>query len=210
MSTGLLGKKVGMTRIFDKQGKAVPVTVIQAGPCTVIQVKTEDKDGYQAVQLGFLEKRDSLLKKPEYYHFEQYNCSPVRYIREFRVKKGSDLSSGDVIKADILKPGDVVDISGISKGKGFQGVVKRWGFKGGKASHGAKTHRAPGSIGMSADPSRVHKNKKMPGRTGSNSVTVENCEVVKVDAKNNIICVKGSVPGHRQGLLRIQTKEGSN
>lgn len=210
MTIGLLGMKVGMTRIFDDTGVSVPVTVIQAGPCAVVQVKTEDKDGYRAVQLGFMEKRDSLLKKPEYYHFEKYSCAPVRYIREFRTEDESDLKSGDIITADIVAPGDTVDISGISKGRGFQGVVKRWGFKGGKASHGAKTHRQPGSIGMSADPSRVLKNKKMPGRMGGDRITVKNCQVVSVDAKKHIICVKGSVPGHRHGLVCIQTKKGAS
>ena len=210
MNAGLLGKKVGMTRIYNEQGVSVPVTVIEAGPCTVIQVKTEEKDGYKAVQVGFMEKRDSLLKKPEYYHFEKHKCSPARYIGEFKISGKKELKTGDVLTVELVKPGDKVDISGISKGRGFQGVVKRWGFKGGKASHGAETHRHPGSIGMSADPSRVLKNKKMPGHMGHSKVTVKNCEVVSVDSEKNIICVKGAVPGHRDGLLRIQTKEGSS
>jgi len=209
MAIGLLGKKVGMTRVFDEKGTSVPVTVIHAGPCHVVQVKTRERDGYNAVQLGFLEKRSSLVKKPEFYHFQKYGCKPMKHLQEFRVEDPEEVKDKKVFTVEILKPGDTVDIVGYSKGRGFQGVVKRWGFGGGRASHGAENHRKPGSIGQCADPSRVFKNKKMPGRMGPKRVKVKNCLVVRVDPERNILCVKGAVPGHRNGLLRIEPKKGS-
>ena len=212
MALGLLGKKIGMTRVYDEQGRAVPVTVIEAGPCTVVQIKNREGEGYEALQLGFGTKRDSLLKKPEYYHYEQHGCSPTRHLAEFRVDNTSSYPSGQVLTVEMFQPAGKVDIIGTTKGRGFQGVVKRHGFHGAKASHGAeKNHRRPGSVGNASDPSRIFKNKKMPGHMGNARQTVKNLEVVSIDTEKNLICVKGTVPGHRNGLLRIIPKgEASN
>lgn len=210
MVSGLLGRKLGMTRVFDEDGKSIPVTVIEAGPCIVVQVKTEKVDNYNAVQLGFCEKRENLCKKPEYYHYLSLKCKPTYFLKEFRSSKDSKLKSGDTVKVNIFSSGDKVIITGVSKGKGFQGVVKRWGFKGGKATHGAETHRRPGSIGQCADPSRVFKKRKMPGRMGHDQVTVKNLKVIDIDTDKNIMCVRGAVPGHRGSLLRIMRKEDSS
>ncbi len=212
MALGLLGKKIGMTRVYNEQGKAVPVTVIEAGPCTVVQIKNKDGEGYEALQLGFGTKRDSLLKKPEYYHYEGHGVEPCRHLVEFRVDDASSYTSGQVLTAEMFQPSAKVDIVGTTKGRGFAGVMKRWGFHGARASHGAhKNHRRPGAVGNASDPSRIFKNKKMPGHMGNVRQTVKNLEIVSVDTEKNLICVKGPVPGHRGSLLRIIPKgEASN
>jgi len=204
MSIGILGRKVGMTRLFDEKGEVFPVTVIEAGPCYIIQVKTKENDGYEAVQLGFVQKRENSINRPARGHFRKTNCPPLRYIKEFRVDDVSEYKPGEQLKAGIFKPGEYVDITGISKGKGYAGVMKRWGFKGGKATHGAETHRAPGSIGASSDPSRVFKNLPMAGRMGGERVTVQSLKIMKINEDQNILVVKGSLPGPTNGFLMIR------
>lgn len=200
----ILGKKLEMTQIFEGDN-IVPVIIIQAGPCKVVQKKTKEKDGYNAIQVGFEEIKESKLNKPELGHFQKNKISPLRYLKEVRLQDISQIAVGDEIKVDIFKKGDLVNISGISKGKGFQGVVKRYGFKGGPASHGAKQwHRRPGSIGASSDPSRVFKGKKMPGRMGRERVTIRNLTIVDIDTENNLLLVKGSVSGAKGSLLLIE------
>jgi large subunit ribosomal protein L3 len=204
MSIGILGKKVGMTRLFGERGEVIPVTVIEAGPCHVVQVKTKATDGYEAVQIGFGEKKENTVNKPAQGHFRKANVPPLRVLREFRVDSAENFQVGEQLTAQIFSAGELVDIRGISKGKGFSGVMKRWGFKGGKASHGAETHRHSGSIGASAAPSRVFKGLPMAGRMGGKQITVQNLEVVKVDAERNLLVVKGSVPGPRNNMLMIR------
>lgn len=192
----ILGKKIEMTRIFDKEGKAIPVTLIEAGPCYVTQVKTPKTDGYSAVQVGF-EKKKKGIKKTE-------KGKEFRYLREFRVENPQDFKVGQKIDISIFKEGEKVKVSGISKGKGFQGVVKRWGFSGAPKTHGTKhTHRAPGSIGRIVPP-KVLKGTKMAGRTGQKRVTIKNLEIIKVDQKANILAIKGAIPGARGSLVEIQ------
>jgi large subunit ribosomal protein L3 len=205
MSLGILGKKIGMTQVFDESGEAIPVTAVEAGPCPIVQIKTESVDGYTALQLGFGNKREKLLTKPELGHLKKANLEPVRYLKEFRVDDVSDFERGQVLDASIFSPGELVDVSGKSKGRGFTGVVKRWGFKGGRGSHGSEQDlRRPGSIGTSADPSRVRKGVKMAGRTGNERITVQKLEVIKVDTNRNLLALKGSVPGPPNGLLEIK------
>jgi large subunit ribosomal protein L3 len=204
MSIGILGKKVGMTRLFGENGEVIPVTVIEAGPCHIVQVKNKETDGYEAVQVGFKQKRENLVNRPVQGHFRRANVPPLRFLREFRPDSVENYQMGDQLNVDIFSAGELVDVSGISKGKGFSGVVKRWHFKGGKASHGAETHRAGGSIGASATPSRVFKGFPMAGRMGGKRVTVQNLEVVKVDTEKNVLLVKGSVPGPTNGMLMIR------
>jgi large subunit ribosomal protein L3 len=204
MSIGILGKKVGMTRLFGENGKVIPVTVIEAGPCHIVQVKTKETDGYEAVQVGFKQKRENLVNRPARGHFRIANVPPLRFLREFRPDGVENYQMGDQLTVDIFSAGELVDISGISKGKGFSGVVKRWHFKGGKASHGAETHRAAGSIGASASPSRVFRGLPMAGRMGGKRTTVQNLEVVRVDTERNVLLVKGSVPGPTNGMLMIR------
>jgi len=200
----ILGKKVGMTQLFDKDA-LVPIAVVVAGPCKVIQKKTEKKDGYNAIQLGFGEIKKSRITKPLLGHFKKGGVIPQRYLKEVRTDDIDQVEVGDEIKVNIFKEGDLVDVSGISKGKGFAGVMKRHNFKGGPASHGAKQwHRRPGSIGASSDPSRVFKGKKMPGRMGGGKVTVRNLMVVKVDGKRDFLLIKGALPGKNGGLLTIK------
>jgi len=204
----ILAKKLQMTQIFDLEGRAVPVTLIQAGPCFVTQIKSKDtKDGYSAVQIGFGEMKEKKVKKPQAGHLAKIpnpksQIPNLKYLREFRTED-SELKLGDEIKADVFKEGDFVKVIGISKGKGFQGVVKRHGFKGGPASHGQKDRlRAPGSIGATF-PERVIKGMRMAGRMGADQVTVEGLKIAKVDAENNIIAIKGAVPGNRGSLIEI-------
>ena len=200
----ILGKKLEMTQIFEGDN-IIPVIIIQAGPCNVVQKKTKEKDGYNAIQIGFEEIKENKLNKPELGHFQKNKISPLRYLKEIKLEDISQITVGDELKVDIFKKGDLVNISGVSKGKGFQGVVKRYGFKGGPASHGAKQwHRRLGSIGASSDPSRVFKGKKMPGRMGRERVTTRNLAVVDVDTENNLLLVKGSVPGSKGSLLLIE------
>jgi len=207
MSIGLLGRKLGMTRIFDPEGVSVSVTVIEAGPCWIIQRKTVEHDGYEAVQIGFSEKKKG-VGKPELGHFKKHGVAPARFVR---VERDAQLKPGDLLTVSLFKEGDRLDVTGTSKGKGFQGVVKRHGFRGGHASRGSMFHRAPGSIGASSDPSRVWKNARMPGRMGGDQVTRQNLLVVKVDAEQNILLVRGDVPGPSGGhvVLKRSTKSAT-
>ena len=204
MSTGILGKKVGMTRLFGEHGEVIPVTVIEAGPCHIVQVKSSETDGYESIQVGFGPKKENSINEPARGHFKKANVPPLRFLREFRIDSSESFQAGQQIAVDIFSTGDLVDISGISKGKGFSGVMKRWGFKGGKASHGSENHRTAGSIGASADPSRVFKGLPMAGRMGGKRVTVQRLEVVKVDTEKNLLLIKGSVPGPTNGILMIK------
>jgi large subunit ribosomal protein L3 len=203
----ILGKKIGMSQIYD-DNSLIPVTVVEAGPCIVVQRKIKEKDGYNAIQLGFEEVKENRVNKPKLGHFRKAKISPRRFLKEFRVEDMGGLKVGDVIKVGVFKEGDLVDVTGVSKGKGFAGVVKRHGFKGGPASHGAKHwHRRPGSIGASADPSRVFKGKKMPGRMGSEKVTALNLKLVKIDEKLNLLLIKGSLPGRKGGFVAVKGAE---
>jgi large subunit ribosomal protein L3 len=204
---GILGRKVGMTRVYDENGRAIPVTVIEAGPCTILQKKTEVKEGYNAIQLGFIEKKSSRLNKPEAGHFKRSGGTGFYHIKEFRVNDPEAYEVGQSITlAEIFAIGDLIDISGKSKGRGFQGVVKRYGFHGGRKTHGSNFHRAPGSIGCSAWPSRVVKGKKMPGRMGNDVVTQKNLKVIDIRTEENVLLVHGTIPGAKNGILNIYTK----
>jgi large subunit ribosomal protein L3 len=208
MVEGLIGKKVGMTQSFDAEGNAVPVTVIKAGPCTVIQRKSPEKDGYAAVQLGLVEAKGAKKPtKPQSGHFLKSGVPPTRIVREFRASNPAELKEGDQVLVDIFAEGELVHVTGTSKGKGFQGVVKRHGFRGGRDTHGSMFHRAPGSIGASSYPSRVLKGTRMGGHMGQDRVTVRNLTVIRTDKENNLLLVKGAVPGPRGGYLLIR-KEG--
>lgn len=203
MIRGLIGKKVGMTQVFAEDGQLVPVTVIQAGPCLVVQKKTSDRDGYDAVQLGLVEKvSNRRMTQPVRGHFEKANVPPSRTLAEFDYE--GEANVGDKVLVDIFQPGDTIDVVGRSKGKGFQGVVKRHGFAGGRASHGSMFHRAPGSIGASAFPSRVMKGMRMGGRMGGDQVTVKNLRVTKIDPENNLLYIRGAVPGGRNAVVVIR------
>ena len=204
MKKGILAIKVGMTQIFNENGELVPVTVLQAGPCAVTQVKTVDNDGYDAVQVGFVDKRNKLVNKPQKGHFEKAGVSYKRYVREFRFENAAEYKLADEIKADIFAEGDRVDVTAISKGKGFQGAIKRHGQSRGPMAHGSKYHRHAGSNGACSDPSRVFKGKRMPGHMGSVQVTVQNLDVVRVDVENNVILVKGAVPGPKKSLVTLK------
>src|SRR5689334_12174302 len=202
---GLLGQKVGMTQIYAEDGSAVPVTVLKAGPCLVVQRKTADVDGYEAVQLGVVEERPrKKTNQPLSGHFKKAGVPPVRRVAEFALGDGEELKAGDEVKASIFEEKEYVDVVGISKGKGYQGVMKRHGFAGGRSSHGSMFHRAPGSIGSSAYPSRVFPGMRAGGRMGGERVTVKNLQVVRVDAEQNLIYVRGAVPGPKNGYLAIQ------
>jgi len=201
---GILGKKIGMTRVFNELGDAVPVTVVEAGPCKVLQKKTVATDGYDAIQLGFNEKKATRVTKPEAGHFQQSGGQAYYFIREFRVQDVTAFQVGQVINlGDVIKTGATVQVQGLSKGAGFQGVVKRHGFRGGRATHGSMFHRAPGSIGCSAFPSRVIKGKKLPGHMGCETIFKKNIKVIDVRHIDNVILLKGSVPGKKNGLLKI-------
>jgi large subunit ribosomal protein L3 len=202
---GIIGKKRGMTRVFDKQGHAVPVTVIEAGPCPVVQVKTQQKDGYNAVQIGFGEKRKKLVTLPLQGHFEKAKVEPKRLLREIRMDQVEKLKVGQQLKVDMFAVGEKVKVSGISKGLGFQGGVRRHGFHGGPKTHGQSDRlRAPGSIGASSFPSRVYKGQRMAGRMGREKVTVRNLEVVVVDSERNLLLLRGAVPGKVNSYLTIR------
>ncbi|MBU0675643.1 MAG: 50S ribosomal protein L3 [Proteobacteria bacterium] len=204
---GILGKKVGMTRVYSAEGAAIVVTAIEASPCTVLQVKTDDKDGYSAIQIGFDPKKESRMTKPMQGHVKAAGQGGFYHIKEFRVDDSSKYEVGQQISmTDLFNTGDLVDISGRAKGRGFQGVIKRHGFKGGRDTHGSMFHRAPGSIGCSAWPSRVVKGKKMPGQMGNNLVTKKNVIVVDIRPESNVMLVRGNVPGSKQGLLQIFIK----
>lgn len=204
MEKAIIGRKLGMTQIFTDEGKVVPVTVVEAGPCTVLQKKTVEKDGYTAIQVGFEEIREKLVNKPRKGVFEKAGTTPKRLIREFKLENTDSYEVGKEIKADVFAAGDKIDVSGTSKGKGFQGTIKRWGMSRGPMSHGSKYHRAVGSSGAASDPARTFKNKKMPGHMGARKTTVLNLEVVEVLAEKNIILVKGAVPGPNKGYVVIR------
>lgn len=204
MVRGILGKKVGMTQIFDDDGKVVPVTVIEAGPCVVVQRKSQERDGYEAVQLGLVERSPRRnTPKPIEGHFGAAGIPPTRLLGEVPVDDGDEAKPGDAVLADIFSADEAVNVIGRSKGRGFQGVIKRHGFGGGRASHGSMFHRAPGSIGRSASPSRVFPGQGMPGQMGNKRVTVKNAKVVKVDADRNLLFIKGGIPGARNSYIRI-------
>ena len=204
MKKAILATKVGMTQIFDENGALVPVTVLQAGPCVVTQVKTVENDGYEAVQVGFVDKREKLVNKPVKGHFDKAGVSYKRYVRELKLENAGEYSVKDEIKADIFAAGDRIDATAISKGKGFQGAIKRHGQHRGPMAHGSKFHRHQGSNGSATTPGRVFKGKGMPGHMGHVQVTVKNLTVVRVDAENNLILVKGAVPGPKKSLVTVR------
>lgn len=206
-SIGILGKKVGMTRIYSEDGTVMSVTVVEAGPCVVLQKKTTDKEGYNAIQVGFLNKKDNRSNKPASGHCAPAGKGTFYHIKEFRVDDPADYEVGQEIRiSDVFKIGDIVDVQGRVKGRGFQGVVRRYGFGGGRKTHGSNFHRAPGSIGCSAYPGKVMKGKKMPGRMGNNLVTKKNVIVVDIRDEENVMVVRGSMPGAKAGLLQIFTR----
>ena len=208
MKKAIVGKKLGMTQIFLQDGRLVPVTVIQAGPCTVVQKKTIEKDGYEAVQFGFEQipenRVEKLVNKPDAGHFKKAGVAPMRTLREFRLEDSASYEIGQEVKADIFAEGEKVDISGITKGHGFTGAIYRWNQHTGPMAHGSKYHRGLGSMSANSDPSRVFKNKHMPGHYGVEKVTVQNIEIVKVDAERSLLLVHGAVPGPKEGLLLIR------
>ena len=204
MKKAILATKVGMTQVFDENGVLIPVTVLQAGPCVVTQVKTVDNDGYKAVQVGFVDKREKLVTKPVKGHFDKAGVSYKRYVRELKLENADEYSVKDEIKADVFAAGDKIDATAISKGKGFQGAIKRHGQHRGPMAHGSKFHRHQGSNGSATTPGRVFKGKGMPGQMGSKQITIQNLEIVKVDAENNLLLVKGSVPGPKKSLVTVK------
>jgi len=204
MGIGIIGKKLGMTQIFHEDGNVMPVTVVQAGPCTVVQVKTLAREKYAALQLGFEERDPKRIKKPLQGHFAKAQLPAFRHLQEIRVPDPSSFQVGQVITVEEFKVGDFVDVAGISKGKGFMGVVKRWGFHGGRATHGSMFHRAPGSIGASSYPSRVWPGQKMGGHTGNQRTTLQNLEIIDIRPRQNLLLIKGAVPGGPRGILMIR------
>ena len=205
MKKGLIGKKVGMTQVFDEKGNVIPVTVIEAGPCVVAQVKTVDNDGYNAIQLGFGDVKEKHTNKPQRGHFSKAKLAVKKHLREFRVDTVDEVKVGDEIKADIFEAGEKIDVQGITKGKGFQGVIKRHGGHRGPMTHGSMYHRRPGSMGQRSTPGRVFKGKKLPGHMGRVTVTIQNLDVVRVDMDKNVILVKGSVPGAKGAILKVKS-----
>lgn len=205
MDKGIIGRKLGMTQVYSEDGNVLPVTAVESGPCIVVQKKTLENDGYKALQLGFSEKKRQRVNKPLEGHFKKCDATPCSYLKEFRVENVDDYQEGQKLTVDIFEPGDFVDVTGTSKGKGFAGVIKRWGFSGGPAGHGSNFHRAPGSIGQSATPARVFKGRKMPGRLGGYKVTVQNIQVVEVKTDKNLILLKGAIPGCRNGIVTIRS-----
>ena len=202
MKKGLIGKKIGMTQLFDENGKVIPVTVVEAGPCTVVQKKTVENDGYSAVQVGYGDVKITRVNKPEAGHFKKANVAPKKVLREFRLEDTDALNVGDVLKADVFAAGDRVDVVGTSKGKGTAGAIKRWNFSRLKESHGTgPVARHAGSLGACSDPSRVYKGKKLAGHLGAERVTIQNLDVVKVDVENNLIAIKGAIPGPKGGIV---------
>ena len=204
MKKAILTTKVGMTQIFNEDGVLTPVTVLQAGPCVVTQVKTEENDGYSAVQVGFVDKKEKGINKPQKGHFDKAGVAPKRFVREFRFENAEEYTVGQEIKADIFAAGDKIDATATSKGKGYAGGIKRHGLKSGPSAHGSKYHRHAGSNGACSDPSKVFKGKHMPGHMGHVQVTVQNLEIVRVDTENNLLLVKGAVPGPKKSLVTIK------
>jgi len=210
MKKAILATKVGMTQIFDENGVLVPVTVLQAGPCVVTQVKTVANDGYSAVQVGFVDKREKLVNKPQKGHFDKAGVSYKRYVRELKLDNAEEYSVAQEIKADMFEAGDKVDATAVSKGKGYQGAIKRWGLSRGPMAHGSKYHRHAGSNGPATTPGRVFKGKHMPGHMGCKKVTIQNLEVVRVDAENNLLLIKGAVPGPKKCLVTLKNTVKTN
>ena len=210
MTKGILGKKIGMTQFFTENGELIPVTVIEAEPNVVLQVKSNETDGYESVQLGFQDKREVLATKPHKGHVAKANTAPKRFIREFRDVELGEYEVGQEITVETFAVGDIIDVTGISKGKGFQGAIKRHGQARGPMSHGSRHHRRPGSMGMASTPSRVFKGKKLPGQTGGDQVTIQNLEVVAVNTEENVILIKGNVPGPKKSMVKIQRAVKSN
>ena len=203
MKKGLIGKKIGMTQLFDENGKVIPVTVVEAGPCTVVQKKTIENDGYEAIQVGFGDVKVQRVNKPMAGHFKKADVAPKKVLKEFRLENTADVNVGDILKADIFAAGDRVDVVGTSKGKGTAGVIKRWNFSRLKETHGTgPVHRHGGSLGV-IDPARIFKGKKMAGHLGAEKVTVQNLDIVKVDVENNLIAIKGAIPGPKNGIVVI-------
>lgn len=205
---GLIGKKIGMTQLFDEKGEAIPVTVIEAGPCTITEVRTLERDGYSAVQLGFGAKSEKRIPRPVLGQFKKRNLVPTRHVREFRVEDLAGFEVGKSLTVTLFEKGQHVDVQGVTKGRGFTGVVKRYGFVTGHASHGPTHGKQPGSIGASAYPSRVVKGKRLPGRMGGVNFTAKNLEVVAVDAEQNVLLVRGAVPGPPNGLVTVKKRNG--
>ncbi len=201
---GLIGRKIGMTQVFDEEGRQVPVTVIEAGPCVVIQRKTRDRDGYEAAQLGFGKQKEQRLSKPKRGHVNKAKAEPVTVLREVRLEEGEEINPGDVIRVDILKDATHVDVLGICKGRGFQGVVRRYGMSGGRASQGSGMHRRTGAIGMKVSPARVFKGTRMPGHMGHVHTTTQNLRIVEIREEDNAVLVQGAVPGPNGGLVVIR------
>jgi len=201
---GILGKKVGMTQFFKEDGSVIPATVIEAGPCAILQVKKNETDGYTAIQLGFDPKKEKRTTKPLKGHFKKAKAKPVRYIKELRTDASAEYKLGQTVTVEIFQEKDMVDITGTTIGKGFQGGMKRWGWAGGKKSHGSMHHRQVGSVSASSYPSRIFKGHHMPGRMGGKRKTVQNLEIIKIDKENNLLAVKGSVPGHDNSFLIIR------
>ena len=204
MEKAIIGKKIGMTQIFDEKGLVIPVTVIEAGPCIVAQVKTIETDWYNAIQLGYGDVKENRINRPEKGHFTKAKLALKKHLREFRVSEVADVTVGNEIKADVFEAGDKIDVQGTTKGKGFQGVIKRHGQSRGPMGHGSMYHRRPGSMGSTSTPGRVFKGKKLPGHMGVQTVTIQNLDVVKVDLDKNVILVKGSVPGAKGAILKIR------
>lgn len=204
MVKGILGKKIGMTRVFRENGESIPVSVLEVGPCYIIQIKKEEKEGYNAIQIGFQPKKDKAINKPLSGHFTAAGKGGFTYLREIKVDDVDSFELGQEVTSEIFNVGDLVTVRGLSKGRGFTGVVKRWGFSGGDTSHGSRSHKVPGSIGASATPSRVMRGKKLPGRMGNQRVAVKNLKVVDVVKEKNVVLVKGAVPGSRGSLLEVK------
>lgn len=204
MKKGIIAKKIGMTQIFAENGVLIPVTVLEAGPCVVTQVKTMENDGYEAVQVGFGDIKESKVNNPMKGHFTKANVAPTKLLKEFKFENSSEYSIGSEIKADIFEAGDKIDVSGVSKGKGFQGAIKRHNQHRGPMAHGSKYHRGVGSLSSATTPGKVKKGKKMPGHMGAENVTIQNLEVVRIDAEKNLLLVKGAVPGNKGSILVIK------
>lgn len=204
MKKAIIAKKIGMTQIFVEDGSLVPVTVLQAGPCTVTQVKTMDNDGYSAIQVGFEDKKEKHTTKPEQGHFDKAGVAFKRFVKEFRLENSEEFVVGQEITADVFEAGDKIDVSGTSKGKGYQGAIKRHNFSRGPMAHGSKYHRSAGSMGAASFPGKVFKGNKLPGHMGAEAVTIQNLEIVRVDAEQNLILVKGAVPGPKKSIVTVR------
>ena len=210
MKKAILGKKIGMTQVFTEDGRLIPVSVIQAGPCQVVQKKTEEVDGYTAVQVGYEDKKERRANKPEKGHFQKAYVPVKKYLKEFKLDNAAELNVGDELTVEQFADGDVLDVTGTSKGHGFAGTIKRWGTHRGPMTHGSHYHRGPGSLGACSDPSRVFKGKKMPGHYGVVKVTIQNLDLVKIDKERNLLLVKGSIPGPKGGLVVVRNAVKAN